>query len=126
MDVIIPKGSEETYERLHFAPAVRVADVVYCSGQIGTGADGRLPEKPEQQFRNAFENVKALLEAAGSSLEAVIEMTTFHVGFQEHIGDFMGVKDSYIREPYPAWTAIGISELGFGSLVEIKVTARVG
>ena len=41
----------------------------------------------------------------------------------EHIGVFMQVKDGFMKEPYPAWTAVGVSELGFGALVEIKVRA---
>jgi enamine deaminase RidA (YjgF/YER057c/UK114 family) len=36
----------------------------------------------------------------------------------------MQVKDGYVKEPYPAWTAVGVAELAFGALVEIKVTAR--
>ena len=59
-------------------------------------------------------------------LADVVEMTTFHVDFDEHLGTFMKVKDRYVNEPYPAWTAIGVSALAFGSLVEIKVVARVG
>ena len=61
---------------------------------------------------------------AGSSMDNVIEMTTYHVGLQEHIGTFMKVKDKYVKEPYPAWTAIGITELAIpGGLVEIRVIA---
>jgi len=53
-------------------------------------------------------------------------MTTFHVGLQRHLETFMKVKDRYVHPPYPAWTAIGITELAFpGGLVEIKVIARL-
>ena len=67
-----------------------------------------------------------MLEKAGASLDEIVEMTSFHVGLNEHIGIFMQVKDGLIKEPYPAWTAIGVSELAFGALVEIKVTAVIG
>ena len=41
------------------------------------------------------------------------------------MGDFMLVRDEYLAEPWPAWTAIGISELAVpGARVEIQVTAR--
>ena len=67
-----------------------------------------------------------MLEAGGASFADITEMTTFHVGLQAHLGAFMTVKDQYIKEPYPAWTAIGISELAIpGGLVEIRVTARL-
>ena len=40
---------------------------------------------------------------------------------------FMAVKDRYLREPYPAWTAIGVAELIVpGGLVELRAVARVG
>ncbi len=123
-EIILPKGSEATYTQLHFAPAVRMGDTLHCSGQTGSGADGKLPENPEEQFANAFENVEAVLSAAGASLSDIVELVTYHVGFNEHIASFMKVKDAFIKEPYPAWTAVGVSELAFGAVVEIKATAR--
>jgi hypothetical protein len=53
-------------------------------------------------------------------------MTTFHVGLQQHLGAFMAVKDRYLPAPFPAWTAIGVSELAFpGGLAELRVTAAL-
>lgn len=125
-DVVIPKGMELYYERYHFAPAVKDGDLLHGSGQIGIGADGKVSADPEAQFTQAFENVKAVLEAAGAGFGDVVEMTTFHVDLQKNLGSFMSVKDRYLPGPYPAWTAIGITELAVpGGLVEIKVTARL-
>ena len=124
-EIILPKGTESTYTQLHFAPAVRMGDTLHCSGQTGGGADGKLPKDPEEQFTNAFRNVATVLEAAGASFDDIVELTTYHVGFNEHIATFMQVKDQFIKEPYPAWTAIGVSELAFRAIVEIKVTARM-
>ncbi len=124
-DVVIPKQMEETYKQFHFAPAVRDGDRLFCSGQIGSGSDGAPLEDPEAQFAQAFENVKTVLEAAGAKLDDVVDITTYHVGFGEHIAKFMAVKDRYIPEPYPTWTAIGVSELAFGALVEIQIVASL-
>ena len=123
--VVVPAGMEGFYDQFHFAPAVRDGDRLFCSGQTGTGADGKVDPDPAAQFRQAFENVGSVLEAAGVGFGDVVEMTTFHVGFNEHIAAFMAAKDAFVSEPYPAWTAIGVSELAFGALVEIKVTARL-
>src|SRR5262245_5625190 len=101
---IIPKGMEFYYERFHFAPAVRVGKTLYCSGQLGMDAGGKTPSDPKEQFTLAFQNLVTVLEAAGGSLEDVIEMTTFHVGMQ-HLQTFIGVKNDFVKEPYPAWTA---------------------
>jgi enamine deaminase RidA (YjgF/YER057c/UK114 family) len=121
---VVPESMKALYERLHYAPAMVSGDHVFCAGQIGTGADGKLVADPEAQFTQAFENVKAVLAAAGASLDDVVELTTYHVGFRDHMGAFMRVKDRYVGEPYPAWTAIGVVELAFGALVEVKVVAR--
>ena len=125
--VVIPKGMEQYYDRFHFAPAVKDGNRLYCSGVIGVDADGKASPDPETQFTQAFESLKSVLTTAGGSFADVIEMTTFHVGLRANLGTFMKVKDRYMQAPYPAWTAIGITELAFpGGLVEIKVIARLG
>jgi enamine deaminase RidA (YjgF/YER057c/UK114 family) len=124
-DLVIPASQQAMYDRFHFAPAVRAGDLLLCSGQIGAGPDGRGIADPEQQFTAAFEGVKAVLAKAGLGFGDVVEITTFHVGLMQHIGTFMQVKDRYLPEPYPAWTAIGVVELAVpGGLVEIRATAR--
>ena len=125
-NVVIPKGQENLYEQFHFAPAIKDGDRLFCSGVIGTGADGKASPDPQTQFTHAFENLSAVLSAAGASFADIVEMTTFHVGLQKNLAAFMKVKDKYLAAPYPAWTAIGISELAFpGGLVEVKAIARL-
>jgi len=115
---IIPAGSEATYERFHFAPAYRVGSTVYVSGVIGSG------KEPDAQFADAFTQLASVLEAAGSSLDKVVEMTTFHVDMSKHLGAFMAARDAAMAEPWPAWTAIGCTELAMpDGLAEVKVTA---
>jgi enamine deaminase RidA (YjgF/YER057c/UK114 family) len=124
-DVVIPSGMESYYDRLHFAPAVRADDRLYCAGVIGVGADGKASDDPETQFTRAFELLGSVLTAGGVGFADVVDVTTFHVGLREHVRTFAKVKDRFLREPYPAWTAIGVSELLVpGGLVEIKVIAR--
>lgn len=125
-DVVVPKGMEAYYDHYHFAPAVKDGDHLYCSGVIGIGPDGKPPADPQAQFTQAFESLQGVLAAAGLSFADVVEMTTFHVGLQANLLTFMSVKDRYLKEPFPAWTAIGITELAVpGGLVEIKVIARL-
>ena len=65
-----------------------------------------------------------LVEAANMDFSNIFEFTSYHVGLQDHIGTFMKVKDEFLTEPYPAWTAIGITELAIpGARVEIRVQA---
>lgn len=125
---IIPASMQAFYDGYHFAPAIIDGDQVRCSGVIGMNlADGTCPEDPETQFALAFDNLKQVLDEAGVGFGDITEMTTFHVGLQGHLETFLAVKDRYIEEPYPAWTAIGITELAIpGGLVEIRVTAKKG
>ncbi len=125
-DVVIPAGMETFYDNFHFAPAIKDGDRLFCSGMIGLDAEGNALKDPEAQYNQAFELLKSVLTSAGSSFSDVVEMTTFHVGLQAQLGTFMKVKDHYLKLPYPAWTAIGITELAVpGALVEIKIIARL-
>lgn len=79
---------------------------------------------PEAQFATAFEALKAILAEAGAGLPDVVELTTYHVDMGRHMETFMKVRDRYFAEPWPAWTAIGVSELIVpGGLVEIRAVA---
>ena len=125
--VIVPKGAEVMYESWHFAQAIREGDTLWCSGQLGVGHDGKCPEDPKAQFQLAFEAVGRVLAEGGASFADVVEITTFHVGLRQHMGAFAAVKDDFVKKPYPAWTAIGTTELALpGALVEIKVIAKLG
>ena len=125
-DRIIPASMQSFYDSYHFAPAVIDGEHVRCSGVMGVKlADGSVPDDPATQFALAFDNLNEVLTEAKVGFADVIEMTTFHVGLQGHLETFLEVKDRYMKEPYPAWTAIGISELAIpGGIVEIRVTAR--
>jgi enamine deaminase RidA (YjgF/YER057c/UK114 family) len=113
------------HDAYHFAPAVIDGDHLRCSGMIGLRPDLTVPEDPSDQFTLAFENLRGLLAEAGLTFADVVELTTYHVGLHAHVETFGAVKDRFMSEPYPAWTAVGVSELAVpGALVEIQVTAR--
>ena len=124
--LVNPASMKGLYDNFHFAAAARSSDLLICSGQLGVGPDGRAIADPAAQFAAAFEGVRAVLAEAGLDFSDVLEITTFHVGLTQHLGAFMRVKDSVLPAPYPAWTAIGITELAFpGCLVEIRATAQL-
>lgn len=123
-EIILPDSDRQAYEGFHFAPAVKAGGLIICSGQIGVGPDGAIPESPEDEFRNAWNAVGRILGEASLGYEDIVEFTTFHVGLQAHLPTFMKVKDEFVSEPWPAWTAIGITELAVpGARVEIRVVA---
>ncbi|MEP0069769.1 RidA family protein [Pyruvatibacter sp.] len=123
-DLILPEALKPTYQNFKFAPGVRAGGLLHMSGILGTGADGAVPADPAEEFEAAFQQAKLVLGEARLDFTDIVEMTTFHIGLQEHIGTFMAVKDKYINEPYPAWTAVGTTELAFpGARMELKITA---
>ena len=121
---IIPSGMAAVYEEIHYSPAVRVAQTVYISGQIGRDENLNVVVDAEDQIVQAFENLRQVVEAAGATLSDIVDLTTFHTDMRD-LGLFMEVKDRYLSRDYPAWTAIGASALGGvpGLIVEIKAIA---
>jgi enamine deaminase RidA (YjgF/YER057c/UK114 family) len=50
------------------------------------------------------------LRAAGLGFEHIVDITTYHVDLRAYLADFVAINDEFIHEPYPTWTAVGISE----------------
>jgi enamine deaminase RidA (YjgF/YER057c/UK114 family) len=122
---IVPAGMEAVYEKIKYAPAVKVGNTVYVSGQIGRDANMQPVEEREAQIVQAFENLKAVLESAGGMLADVVDVTSFHTDMRD-LPLFMKVRDRYLNShPLPAWTAVGAHMLGgaAGYVIEIKAVA---
>ena len=119
IDVIVPAAARKTYENWHFAPAVRHNDIIFFSGVVGQG------DSAEDEFRSAWASLSDTLAEAGVGYEDIIDTTIYLVDLQKNAATMSKVKDEFIKEPYPASTWIGITELIIpGARAEIKVTAR--
>jgi enamine deaminase RidA (YjgF/YER057c/UK114 family) len=124
-DVIVTPEFAHYPRDWHFSPGVDTGDFVFFSGITGTRSDGSIGAEPEIQFREAFRFFQANLVHARLAMRDVVDITTYHLGLRTHLEIFMKVKDEYLLEPYPAWTAIGVSELiTEGALVEIRAIAK--
>ena len=123
-EMITPTGMESIVEKFRYAPAVKAGNTLYISGQLGRDENLQVVEGAEAQYAQAFENLKAVLAAAGASLDNVVDMVTYHTDLRD-IMRFLEVKNRYFpRAKLPAWTAIGVVALAMpGLLVEIKATA---
>ena len=108
----------------HFSPGVDTGDFDFFSGITGTRSDGSIGAEPETQFGEAFRILQANLVQARLSIRDIVDITTYHVELRRHLLAFMKVKDEYLLEPYPAWTAIGVELITEGALVEIRATAK--
>ena len=121
---IVPAARHALYERHGYSAAIRAGELVFVSGQVGSRADGSPEPDFEKQVRLAFDNLSAVLAAAGCDFDDIVDMTTFHTDPEAQIATVMAVKDRIFPEPpYPNWTAVGVNWLA-GFDFEIKVVAR--
>jgi len=110
-----------------YSQAVRVGDTVYISGQIpldpatGTLVTGDI----EAEIRRAFENLKAIAEAAGGSLAQLAKVTVFLTDLA-HFGKVNEAMTAYFSPPYPARAAIGVAALPRGARVEVEGVLALG
>ncbi|HEY0627062.1 MAG TPA: RidA family protein [Allosphingosinicella sp.] len=115
--------AQQFYDSWGFSGAVRSGDMIYVSGVVGTQRPNETG--PEQGFVRAFEALSKTLALAGASWDDVVDMTSYHTDLGAQMDVFRSVKSRYVKAPFPAWTAIGVSRLvPDRGLVEIKVVAR--
>lgn len=124
-EAIFPPGRHALYEKYRYSAAIRSGDLLFVSGQVGSRADGSPEPDFERQVQLAFDNLAAVLKAAGCTFQDVVDVTTFHTDPQAQIETVMAVRQEVIGEPpYPNWTAVGVNWLA-GFDFEIKVIARL-
>jgi reactive intermediate/imine deaminase len=104
-----------------YSQAVRVGNTIWLSGQVAL--DPRTKELVaggiEAEVRQVFENLKAVVAAAGASFDDVVKATVFLIDLS-HFALVNKVMAEYFREPYPARAAVGVSALPRGALVEVE------
>lgn len=127
IETIVPDAWRGAYESLHYAPAVRAGDMLILSGVVAGLAPNETEADQSAAFARAFDAIETVLTEAGADWDDVVEIITYHTDLPAQIEDFGAVKDRYIKEPYPAWTAIDIDRLyPDRGIVEIKITAYLG
>jgi enamine deaminase RidA (YjgF/YER057c/UK114 family) len=125
--VLVPREFSEVPGQWHFAPVLDTGEFVFLSGITGVHPDLSVSDDPETQFRDTFSFVARHLEIAGLHFGHIVEMTTYHVDLRKHLNAFVKVKDEFVKQPYPAWTAIGVTELiTQRTLLEIRIIAKRG
>ena len=109
-----------------YSQAVKVGNTVYVSGQLGLDpVTMELKEGFEGQAKQAFENIKAICEAADGSLNDVVK---FNVSLTD-LNDFAALNEVFIAnlsEPYPARAAVQVAALPKDAVVEIESIMYIG
>jgi len=110
-----------------YSHAWKVGNTIYVAGQVAVDREGRLvgPGDFEAQAVQVFENLKAVLEAAGAGLEHVVKTTVFLTHFA-HRDKFREVRARYFKEPFPASTLVFVESLAQPDwLIEVEAIAVV-
>ncbi|MGC9071997.1 MAG: RidA family protein [Acidilobus sp.] len=107
-----------------YSQAVVAGNLILVSGQVPLDpSTGKLVDGDfEAQVRRAMENVKAILEAAGLSLDDVVKVTAY-LKDPSKFQDFNRVYSEYFKGSFPARTTIFVADLPAGAQVEIDVIA---
>ena len=121
---IIPDELKGYYEDWQMSPGLACGDFLFLTGVTGAEPDGTISSDPEVQIRTAFRKVGLVLAKDGLSYNALVDMTTYHVGLRDHLELFKAIRAEIVEEPFPSWTAIEVA--GFvheGAIIEIKAIA---
>ena len=109
-----------------FSDAVRVGDMLYLSGKLGTDSSGKLvPGGIQPETKQTMENIRAVLERSGSSLDQVVKCTVMLADMSE----WGAMNEIYVTffaaDRRPARSAFGVSGLALNARVEIECMAAI-
>jgi len=122
--VVRTEAAPAPFQGAPYSQAIRAGDFVFVSGQLALRpgdkelSGGTIEEQTEQ----AFANLRAILEEAGSGLDRLVKTTVF----LQDLGDFQGMNEVYARlvgDRPPARSTVEVARLPSGALVEIEAVA---
>lgn len=125
-EAFIPSAWRTFYEASRVPAAVRAGGTLYLTGHTGETAEGVFPHDVEAQVRGTFRNIALTPAEADVGWPHVVELTSYHVGLRGQAAVLLAVATEFLKEPYPAWTAVGVSELfDPEAVIEISCVAVV-
>ena len=106
-----------------YSQAIGTGNLIFVSGQLPLDPQTKkMPEAIADQAKMSLENIKAILEEAGSTMDKVVKTTIFLAD----IKDFAAVNEvyaSYFKAPFPARSTIAVKDLPMGAGIEIEAVA---
>jgi len=123
--VVRTEAAPAPFQGAPYSQAIKSGGLVFVSGQLGLKpGDTQISGTIQEQTEQIFQNLKAILKAAGSNLDQIVKTTVFLVD----LGDFQGMNEIYAKhvgEDRPARSTVEIAALPSGALVEIEAIATV-
>jgi 2-iminobutanoate/2-iminopropanoate deaminase len=105
-----------------YSQAITAGGLVFTAGQVGLDGDGNLSGDVAAQTHRTFDNLTAILEAAGTGLDRVVKTTVF----MSDLGEFGAMNAVYAERmpsPFPARSTVQVAKLPADAKVEIEVVA---
>lgn len=107
----------------HAAQIPAGARMLYMAGQVGYDIDGSLPDAFEEQARNTYKNILAILKDDGMGPEDLVKTTTFMVEPKD-IAKLSAMRTEYLGDAAPPGTLVYVKQLAFPELLlEIEAVA---
>jgi 2-iminobutanoate/2-iminopropanoate deaminase len=124
--VIRTEKAPAPFQGAPYSQAIGVGDFVFVSGQLALrpGAKELSGGTIQEQTEQIFQNLRAILEEAGSGLDKLVKTTVF----LQNLGDFQGMNEVYathVGERPPARSTVEVAALPSGALVEIEAIAHL-
>jgi 2-iminobutanoate/2-iminopropanoate deaminase len=123
--VVRTEAAPAPFQGAPYSQAIKSGGLVFVSGQLGLKpGDTQISGTIQEQTEQIFQNLKAILKAAGSNLDQIVKTTVFLV----NLGDFQDMNEIYAKhvgEDRPARSTVEIAALPSGALVEIEAIATV-
>ena len=105
-----------------YSQAIDLGNLVFTSGQIPVASNGTVSNDIVEQAHQALKNLKAVLEAAGCSMDSVVKTTVF-ISDMDQFGAINAVYEQYFSRPYPARSCVQVAKLPKGVGIEIEAVA---
>jgi 2-iminobutanoate/2-iminopropanoate deaminase len=124
--IVRTEAAPAPFQGAPYSQAVAAGGLLFVSGQLGLkpGATEMVAGGIAEQTEQVLANLKAVVEAGGSSLDRIVKVTVF----LQHLEDFAGMNEVYARvigsDP-PARSTVEVAKLPSGALVEIEAIATV-
>lgn len=117
----------DPYAPYRISQAIRFGDLVFVSGQAAIDENGLVGVGDfDAQADQAFRNLQAVLEAAGSGLDRVLKVTIFLTDMAANFPKIVDLRGRWFSEPYPADTIVEVTSLALPELeIEIEAVAAV-
>jgi 2-iminobutanoate/2-iminopropanoate deaminase len=122
-EIVRTERAPAPFQGAPYNQAVKAAGLVFVAGQLGLRPGDKEPlQGISEQTEQAMQNLRAILEEAGSGLDRLVKTTVF----LQDLGDFQAMNEVYSRhvgDQPPARSTVEVAKLPSGALVEIEAIA---